>query len=387
MRILPVCLALMLCFSACAQTGFSTQNFLEDYDAFWTVVDGNYPFLSILEEKGCNIAALRAENRVAIEARVRTLGDFADLLRDTMARMQNFAHLNLISPASYESYLELIAQGAFVADAPEIALFCDAQTRACYEELGAGGIHEQQEPDLPEVETAWYPEICAAYFGFQTFDHSLIARDRDIIADFLCTHPDAKHVIIDICGNGGGSDAYWAEVIVSPFGDAAQSAGYTYFKDSPLNRMYVQDRDVLPVSQLDALPDFVAELGLTHAVAHSVVFPMEAYSGKTVNLSLKRWVLIDGAVYSAADGFAAFCKDSGWATLVGTPAMGDGADDLRPCVFRLENTGLLVRMSTSAAANHDGSLNVLSGTRPDFPCKMRETPLQACLRLIAAGIF
>ena len=35
--------------------------------------------------------------------------------------------------------------------------------------------------------------------------------------------------------------------------------------------------------------------------------------------------------------------------------------------------------------NADGTLNAAIGTKPDVPCKPGETPLQACLRAMAAS--
>ena len=382
-RIATLCLALAMLFGAQAQTAFPVEAFLEDYDQLWMELEENYPFLPIVEENGCDLAALKAENRALIETRVRDLEGFAAVLRDTTARMGALAHLGLIGPESYASYVQLVEDGAFADGSPEIALVQDAQTQASYALLGAGA--EATQRTLPEVETAYYPELRAAYFHFKSFDHSLIARDGDVISEFLAAHPDAEHVIIDITGNTGGSDGYWSDVIVSAFGEAVQWQTASFLKWSPLNEEYLQGEEILPLEALPAefeLPDFVDELGFTHFHVDTFAFSgTEAAAGASV----KRWVLIDGAVFSAADGFAAFCKGSGWATLVGSAAMGDGADAFRPFVVRLDNTGLLLRFSTSAAANADGSLNILNGTKPDVLCKLRETPLQACLRTIARG--
>jgi C-terminal processing protease CtpA/Prc len=79
----------------------------------------------------------------------------------------------------------------------------------------------------------------------------------------------------------------------------------------------------------------------------------------------KRWVIIDDSVYSSADSFSAFCKATGWATLVGQATHGDG-QGTSAVLISLPNTGLLVRFSGIAAETPDGTLNAVTGIIPDF---------------------
>lgn len=83
----------------------------------------------------------------------------------------------------------------------------------------------------------------------------------------------------------------------------------------------------------------------------------------------KRWVIIDGRVYSAADTFTAFCRETGWATVVGQTTHGDG-QGVSPILFSLPNTGLLVRFSGIAVESPDGNLNAMTGTKPDIWAEM-----------------
>ena len=111
---------------------------------------------------------------------------------------------------------------------------------------------------------------------------------------------------------------------------------------------------------------------------------MEAYAGEKVERSVKRWLVIDGEVASAAEMFARFCKDTGWAAVAGTAAKGDGlVSAYAPSVVRLNNTGLLFMFFAESGVNEDGSLNVLRGTEPDYFAKPTESPLEACIRWIA----
>ena len=101
--------------------------------------------------------------------------------------------------------------------------------------------------------------------------------------------------------------------------------------------------------------------------------------------SARRWVLIDGGVYSSADKFACFCRSTGWATLVGTRTSGDGMG-ATPVLILLPESGLLVRFSVMAGENPDGSINAAAGTAPDLLCIRDVLPLNRCLEEIRGGL-
>lgn len=92
-------------------------------------------------------------------------------------------------------------------------------------------------------------------------------------------------------------------------------------------------------------------------------------------------MLVDEGVYSASENFAAFCKNTGFATLVGEPTGGDGgiAD---PMLFTLPESGLVVRFSVFYGLNADGSGNEAAGTQPDYTVSEGDDALASCLSLI-----
>jgi C-terminal processing protease CtpA/Prc len=94
----------------------------------------------------------------------------------------------------------------------------------------------------------------------------------------------------------------------------------------------------------------------------------------------KRWVLVDEGVFSAADAFTSYCKDTGWATVVGRKTSGDGSG--QRIMVALPNTGLIVEFSVMTTLNSKGEPNVLCGTCPDLPTKPSESPLQTLYRFL-----
>ncbi len=203
--------------------------------------------------------------------------------------------------------------------------------------------------------------------------------------DFFQSHAEdeVSHIVFDITHNRGGSTLYWNENIVAPFGGSYTWDTWLYVRDTALTRCFFPiEQEYQPVDDLPEehpAPEFVPELGLTDFCHHTEHLNSDATLPDNL-LGAKRWMLIDDAVYSAAESFAYFCKKTGWATLVGTATDGDGLG-VTPVMFDLPNTGILVRFSAQAGENPDGTCNAKSGTAPDYVCGRFEAPIAAFERI------
>ena len=95
----------------------------------------------------------------------------------------------------------------------------------------------------------------------------------------------------------------------------------------------------------------------------------------------KIWVLTNPKVYSSSENFIMFCKNTGFATLVGTSTGGDGgiAD---PILLSLPNSGLIIRFSMFYGLNNDGTGNEAIGTLPNIMIKDDENALDICISQI-----
>lgn len=77
----------------------------------------------------------------------------------------------------------------------------------------------------------------------------------------------------------------------------------------------------------------------------------------------KIYLLVDKTVYSAVEMFAAFRKDSGFATLIGENTGGDGIG-VDPLLFSLPNSGMVIRYTGLLALNGDGTIHAETGIIP-----------------------
>ena len=384
MIVFLVLIALLLSLPGCGQSELPEETvppqderslFLEDYDRLWQDLEENYPFFPVLAEMGVDVAAVRDSYRLYVQ-KTTTLEQFMDVLDRMFGKLQCFAHLSLFHRDRYETMADALEE--VQGFEPWKAVLKDPVTVKTYASLpeSTGGGAEA----VPEVECAYYPEEKAAYFRFPTMNLHAQERDETVIRDYLARYPETEHIIIDITGNPGGSSLYWDQVIAAPFGGSWMGTYRVFYQDSPMNQRYYADRELLPVSQT-RLPDFADQLG---AEAYEVILWKAEYGPSTLDsgAEAKRWVLTDGG-YSAAESFAAFCKLTGWATLVGRPTDGDGLGG-NPLLLPLKNTGLLVYLTTAMAENPDGSLNARVGIAPDHLLLPKDdrTPLELCRDLI-----
>lgn len=371
------------------KTEFTQEELLEDYDQLWEDLEANYPFFPVLTQRGINISALKEYYQNLLTDRITDLDGFAVLLNNLFYDMDNLEHLSLMEPELYYDMLRMSEEERLgFMEEPWKSLLWNEQTYASYTLLQPETENaDRTEILFPEIVTDYYEDLQTVYFKITSFNHLLIERDRDIIREYLEEHKAAKHVIFDIQGNRGGSDYYWMENIVTLFGGEHYWKQTLLFRESPLTKAFSYDRipEFARITEDDVLAQSVKELGMTHIGVFESLYPADIDGGMETVAELrnvKRWVLIDERVYSAADSFADFCRQSGWAVLIGKETEGGGVGPM-PVAVVLKNTGLLVRFANMVYLRDDGSISAGKGVEPDIICKTGESALETCLRVIS----
>ncbi len=360
----------------------TTEQLLEDYDYLWMALEENYVFFSILEQQDIDIAAIRANTRNLIQNQEPDASAFYETLSQMFLKCGNFAHLDVVSKDMYDSMARY-----YCADGQEESGWKDAlekeNVRRFYENAPAN-VSEQTAPNPAASETIhaeYDDQRKAIIITIRSFAQEKLQQDRQYLQDFFLSHAEdeVSDIVFDITHNRGGSTLYWNENIVAPFGGSYIWDIWLYVRDTALTRQFLPiEEEYQPIDQLPEehpAPAFVSELGLTGFYHHTECLNSDATLPDRL-LGAKRWVLVDDAVYSAAESFAYFCKKTGWATLVGTATDGDGLG-ATPVMFDLPNTGILVRFSAQVGENPDGTCNTERGTRPDYVCNRYESPLSA----------
>ena len=359
-----------------------------DFDLLWEELTNSYPYLPYLREQGVDVDSIH-DSYAAELSSIDNDGKFAGVLQRMFSELNNFAHLGLVTPEMYQDYYYIYVLNDDIMPAElssryvEILQDPGLSARYTMQDIGEADDTAGSNFGFPEAAVHYYSDCRALYLQIPSFAQEIVQRDSSLIEDVLLKYPEAEHIIFDITGNSGGSDYYWMENLVAPFGGSYTFSYRNFFRLSDIYEDYYPDLKALPVSELDDAPEWTELMELDHYYVSSMVLPDDDKDSGVVAVSknLKRWVLISPQVYSASEKFASFCKATGWATLVGTTTSGDGLGTT-PVLILLPESGLLVRFSYFVGENPDGSINAVRGTRPDEVCIKGALPLNRCLELI-----
>lgn len=209
-----------------------------------------------------------------------------------------------------------------------------------------------------------------AYLKIPSLSGYLIDNDKEMLLSFFREIKDYPYLIIDIRGNGGGSDYYWMNNIMAPLIDEPVVVQtYTAHRNASFIRSFYNARlglanNIFRRSKavLESLPNLPSEV-LTNDFADPMEFKYTIKPKNSVGYQGQIILLVDGGVYSAAETFAMVAKHSDFAYLVGTRTGGDGPG-IDPVFFSLPHSKLVIRMAESIGLNPDGAANEEEHTLP-----------------------
>lgn len=202
------------------------------------------------------------------------------------------------------------------------------------------------------------------------------------ILTFYTQIKDYQNLIIDIRENGGGDDYYWAGMIVPPLLSSSITASVTtLYRAGTYIDPFLKAREIV-TSDISLLPEadnYPAEYKTNFTRIYKetgVIDPKDS-----VGFSGKVYLLTSSKVFSSSEAFAMFCKQTGFATIVGTVTGGDGGG-IDPVEMILPNSRLVVRFPSGMPLNADGSSNFEKKTAPDVLTGANEDALTKALSII-----
>ncbi|EMT39633.1 Periplasmic protease [Thermoanaerobacter thermohydrosulfuricus WC1] len=419
---------LILIFSTGFFTGIYTSNTLfaskelkdltekekiEDFEYMYNILKDNYAhFYEVKKMYGYDWLAHKEEFIEEIK-NTRNNIEFYNKLNEILGKLHD-GHLYVASPSYFNYFLKLIEDEAirdFVELKPFIKIFKDSKKN--YEKwselLGSvnpnynSSFFVQMRRGQKNIKTEILEEDKIAYLRVNSF---LIDKDQNSknyreekkeIYNFLKTIKDYPYLIIDISGNVGGSSEYWIDAIVAPL---IGERGLEYLKLEYLENEdkntyfylsrkgnYTQknfgrcvifyDEDKFRESPIyDKLSEEMKKDFTIYEFKENLFKQEEKYiekffkSNEYVNFKGKIFLIIDRATFSAATEFAKFCKETGFATLVGRNTLGHGS---LTSYMRLPNSGLIVRFEAGTILNRDGGSFFIEGVKPDIELDVPDT--------------
>lgn len=358
-----------------------TNEYLEDYNYVWNLLESNYPYYAYIENEGVHIDDVkqRYSNEVI---NVDNEESFAEVLSRMFNELGGLGHLTVADSNTYIGYLSVLDSSGFGNERINSAFrkrLTSKKLAPRYSLQKSKELDVNKEDMYPQVEIQYIEDINTLLLKIPSFSQDLIDRDKDILVKAFADYPKTENVIFDISGNSGGSDKYWIENLVEPFGGSYEQKSILYFKESDLTEDYLGNDILSDTASLENVPKCVGELNLDKYKDNSLSISAES-SIEPNNRKIKKWVLISENTYSSADSFAQFCKETNWACLVGDSTGGAGGG-MTPILELLPNTGLLIRFSIDVVIDDD-KLNVVEGTSPNIKCIKNETQLEKCIEQI-----
>lgn len=323
----------------------------------YVVLDGNLEPYEI--EQG---SILTKVNGVNIDEYIQSLNEKMYLYYDYQRKQQKLDELILYTEPNTELELTLVT--------PEQQTIVEVVEEESFSYEIIEKYYEISETDK-NYELQILEENKIAYIRLKSMmvsDRFSSDKDKDVIYEFLQKVKDYPNLIVDIRGNGGGSDGYWRNNLVAflinkhTFYDA-----HLLFKDSEYIKPFIEERySLFEAKTTDQLPkDKNYPPEAQNDLRYFVTSTNDVVPFNPVKFKGEIFLLVDGGVYSAAESFASFAKSTKWATLVGTTTGGDGiiAD---PALMLLPNSGIVVRFSSCMGLNPDGTANEEYHTAPDI---------------------
>jgi len=217
-------------------------------------------------------------------------------------------------------------------------------------------------PELAEVATLIYPTMKVGYMQIGGMAYNPAAY-FDLMMMFYDQISDYDHLIIDIRGNYGGNDYFWYENIVQPLLKEKMKSKllFAFKKDATFSHFYRKAKKIYFKTLKSGFNYLPPEVLTNEYDLYKVRYVHKP--ANTVDFSGKISVLIDKCVYSSAEAFAVFCKNTGFATLYGTNSGGDGIGGR--VYWVLPHSKLILSYSFALGLFESGYSNEEFHTAPD----------------------
>lgn len=335
---------------------------IEDFEYMYNVIKDSYPYLEV--NKRVNDIDWLANREYYLEKIKNTKDDteFINEINKILSDLNN-GHTHLINTSAlfdvfHDAYGEL---GWY-------DFFDDEVVKERYENLGetqvSNKVFSNEDFILKDVIE---DKIGYIYLPQMMPRGESIEADMEIISEYIKTLKNHEAIIIDIRGNSGGSDEYWAELISRIIPREYNKSGYILFRDSETVNDYIKSRKI-NVSNIEELPEKIAVNGPDEVMSDFKYFiknNRKIIKKDSINFEGDIYLLVDNVVYSSAESFSIFCKENGIATLIGETTGGDGGG-YDPILFNLKNSGLIVRIAGDMYLTESGVCNEEFKTIPDY---------------------
>lgn len=344
----------------------TTKEKIEDFEYMYKIIKEGYPFLQV--NKRLNDIDWEA-NKEIYRKRIKntkTDEEFVEAMSLIVSDL-NSGHAEVIDDENiYKVYRDILIGNGWYD------FWDDEKVVNRYKRIGS--TFNNIEDIIPEkdilVKDVILGEVGYMHIPQMKSDYESRKKDMKVIGDYIKTLDNHRALIIDIRGNMGGDDSYWESIVSKLIDEDMTRTGYMLFReDNDVITNYMDKRidkntlyriNKLPKKVMKNAPSETLDMFTSFSKAN---FKIDASSEDKFEGNI--YLLVDNTVFSSAEAFAIFCKDTGFATIVGERTAGDGGG-IDPVLFNLENSGLIVKMTSQMFLTGTGICNEEFKTTPDY---------------------
>ena len=359
----------------------------EDYEFFWGFIKEGFPFTEVLERNGVDLEKIKEEwypKLKDIETKSQYLTFYGELCAE-ITQNKPVGHLWGIAYEQYNSVYKNFYP-CVNEDGKENELIKDFYMAR---PTGAWVPYIWQDIQVIDgIITNIIEEgkiACLRIDSFLITDLDKEKKYYDEIAAFLEKTKDYKHLIIDITRNGGGYTKFWEYIVGIHLRKDIKFHKYGLYTENKYTKEFIDiifeaykikkiEKSTIPnIENANSKHKNAAKLTITIYKLDAAYKPRE---------DRKIWLLISNKSHSGADQFAGFCRQTGFATVVGENTAGAGMSVIGPLPIPLPKSGALILFDSTYALNTEGMSNAEFGTAPDIHVKDGQVPMQACMEAI-----
>lgn len=344
----------------------TTKEKVEDFEYMYKIINDGYPFLKV--NKRLNNIDWAKNKKIYREKikNTKTDEEFVKAMSLIVSDL-NSGHAEVIDDENiYKVYRDILIGNGWYD------FWDDEKVVNRYKSIGS--TFNAPEDIIPEkdiiLEDVILGEVGYMYIPQMKSDYNRREKDIQVIENYIKTLKNHRTLIIDIRGNMGGDDSYWESIVSKLINQDMTRTGYMLFRenndvisnymDKRIDKNTLYRINELPKKVIKNAPIETLDMFTSFSKAN---FKIDASSEYKFEGNI--YLLVDNTVFSSAEAFAIFCKDTGFATIVGERTAGDGGG-IDPVLFSLKNSGLIVKMTSQMFLTGTGICNEEFKTIPDY---------------------
>lgn len=229
------------------------------------------------------------------------------------------------------------------------------------------GVGKRNMPGVPAFKSKKIVPGEVAYLEFQSMSVERIKKDCEPIREFLEEVKNYEKLILDlrtVLYWLGDEDAYWIKNIIEPLIDEEISVDNYMLRRGEYGKKF-HDHKGTEFMSLEELSDEIVNEELKKDFDYYNKENITIKPVDSIGFNGEIYIIIDEMTAFIAENLASFCKDSGFATLVGEENFGMNEHVDNP-IFSLPNSGILVGIRDIVFLNNDGTINQKVNLRPDI---------------------